>query len=106
MLIVGSLRNFELVRLQRKHIVFNLQSPAPAYEGHFEIHLNNRKGWQAKIDKKNKEGDLQGTQDIAVEGSRARLIPAFAQVTSFRSISKATSQALIHTSCCPVGYIY
>ena len=43
-------RNEELAHLQLKHIESDCKGPAPYNEDHFKIHLQNRKGWQRKLD--------------------------------------------------------
>ncbi|HEV7738407.1 MAG TPA: hypothetical protein VGO47_13670 [Chlamydiales bacterium] len=52
-------RNFELVKLQRKHYSFNIETRDEAgYLWHHDVcELKNRKGWQHKI---SKEVDLAG----------------------------------------------
>ncbi|KAF5386085.1 hypothetical protein D9615_002449 [Tricholomella constricta] len=39
-------RCFELLTLNVRDITWNCQGPAPYYTPHFEVHLENRKGWQ------------------------------------------------------------
>ncbi|RDB27874.1 hypothetical protein Hypma_002250 [Hypsizygus marmoreus] len=41
-------RNFELCKLQARHITWGLVGPAPAFSPYFSVFLENRKGWQQK----------------------------------------------------------
>ncbi|KAJ7025321.1 hypothetical protein C8F04DRAFT_967990 [Mycena alexandri] len=50
---------FELVKLQRKHMTFGLEDAQAFNTPYFELRLTNRKGWQKKINKTQKEGDLR-----------------------------------------------
>lgn len=51
-----SLRNFELIKLQMKHVKLGLEQHGIRC---FEIFLANRKGWQKKTDKGTVEQDLR-----------------------------------------------
>ncbi|KAJ7231544.1 hypothetical protein C8J57DRAFT_1091714 [Mycena rebaudengoi] len=52
-------RNFELVKLQEKHLTFGLEDPQALNTPYFELYLTNRKGWQKRINKTQKETDLR-----------------------------------------------
>ncbi|KAL0960983.1 hypothetical protein HGRIS_005980 [Hohenbuehelia grisea] len=54
-------RNFELVKLKRRHIKFNLEDELCFNQRYDEIHLVDRKGWQRKL---NNEPDLRGNNAI------------------------------------------
>ncbi|KAJ6583919.1 hypothetical protein DFH09DRAFT_1359873 [Mycena vulgaris] len=52
-------RNFELVKLQEKDLTFGLEDPRALNTPYFELNLTNRKGWQKRINKVQKESDLR-----------------------------------------------
>ncbi|KAJ6579771.1 hypothetical protein B0H10DRAFT_1962836 [Mycena sp. CBHHK59/15] len=52
-------RNFELVKLQEKDLTFGLEDPRALNTPFFELNLSNRKGWQKRINKVQKESDLR-----------------------------------------------
>ncbi|KAL0957016.1 hypothetical protein HGRIS_003117 [Hohenbuehelia grisea] len=52
-------RNFELVKLKRRHIKFNLEDELCFNQRYDEIHLVDRKGWQRKL---NNEPDLRANR--------------------------------------------
>ncbi|KAJ6496756.1 hypothetical protein DFH09DRAFT_1103549 [Mycena vulgaris] len=52
-------RNFELVKLQEKDLTFGLEDPRALNTPYFELNLTNRKGWQKRINKTQKESDLR-----------------------------------------------
>ncbi|KAJ7797476.1 hypothetical protein B0H14DRAFT_2618961 [Mycena olivaceomarginata] len=52
-------RNFELIKLKEKDLTFGLEDTQGFNAPYFELRLNNRKGWQRKISKAQKEADLR-----------------------------------------------
>ncbi|KAJ7814985.1 hypothetical protein B0H14DRAFT_2603803 [Mycena olivaceomarginata] len=52
-------RCFELRKLQRKHLTFGLEDSKAFNTPYFELKLTNRKGWQKRINKTQKEADLR-----------------------------------------------
>ncbi|KAJ7814603.1 hypothetical protein B0H14DRAFT_2604000 [Mycena olivaceomarginata] len=52
-------RNFELIKLKEKDLMFGLEDTQGFNAPYFELRLNNRKGWQRKISKAQKEADLR-----------------------------------------------
>ncbi|KAJ7496322.1 hypothetical protein B0H11DRAFT_1715957 [Mycena galericulata] len=52
-------RNFELIKLKEKDLSFDLEDPQAFNTPYIELRLNNRKGWQRKINKAQKEADLR-----------------------------------------------
>lgn len=54
----GGNRNFELIKLRRKDLVFEHDTSNYDLE-YIEVYLANRKGWQKKVDKGLVEADLR-----------------------------------------------
>ncbi|KAJ7192757.1 hypothetical protein GGX14DRAFT_528316 [Mycena pura] len=52
-------RNFELIKLREKDLSFGFEDPRAFNTPYFELRLTNRKGWQKKINKAQKEADLR-----------------------------------------------
>ncbi|KAJ7022524.1 hypothetical protein C8F04DRAFT_1272533 [Mycena alexandri] len=52
-------RNFELIKLREGDLTFGLEDPKAFNTPYFELRLLNRKGWQRKISKAQKEADLR-----------------------------------------------
>ncbi|KAK6984285.1 hypothetical protein R3P38DRAFT_3410020 [Favolaschia claudopus] len=50
---------FELIKLQRKHLTFGLEDSKAFNTPYFELQLTNRKGWQKRVNKTDKEADLR-----------------------------------------------
>ncbi|KAJ6531473.1 hypothetical protein DFH09DRAFT_1093146 [Mycena vulgaris] len=57
-------RNFELVKLQERDLTFGIEDPRALNTPYFELHLTNRKGWQKRLKKTQKETDLRSTPDL------------------------------------------
>jgi hypothetical protein len=60
-------RNFELIKLKEKDLTFGLEDTQGFNAPYFELRLNNRKGWQRKISKAQKEADLRSTSFSGVK---------------------------------------
>ncbi|KAF7327069.1 hypothetical protein MKEN_00282200 [Mycena kentingensis (nom. inval.)] len=58
------LRSFEATKIQRKHLVMDLEDPQSFNTPYFEVKVVNRKGWQNKLN--SREQDLRsGTYKVA-----------------------------------------
>lgn len=59
-------RNFEGIKIKRKHIVFGLEDPNAYNLPYYLLELVNRKGWQHRLDKTHKENDLRSMSKTTV----------------------------------------
>src|ERR1700692_14279 len=55
---IGCCRNFELIKLKRKDLMFIYESDMHGLQ-YVELFLSNRKGWMKRVDKGKVEADLR-----------------------------------------------
>ena len=92
-------RNFELAKLQYKHLVENAQTEDGYHFKHLLVTLENWKGWQSKL---SKEADLQGQFSVHKKGWADRQYCQM-QVTNMKSTPSQRCLLLIWSSTCKSG---